>query len=53
MTNIFDSDNLIQMNDVEFLHTCRMSRKNMKKLIEICKYHHLFEALNRNKTLNK
>ena len=41
------------MNDVEFLCTCYMSRKNMNKLIDICKHHTLFEVLNRNKTEKK
>ena len=30
-----------------------MSHENMKKLIDVCKHHPLFEALNRNKILNK
>ena len=29
-----------------------MSQKNIKKLINLCKYHPLFKVLNRNKTTN-
>ena len=48
-----DSEDLSQMNDDEFLQTYCISRKNIKKLINLCKYHPLFKFLNRNKTINK
>ena len=50
--DFFDDMDLPWLNDSEFLSTHRMSRKNMNKLIELCKHHPLFEVLNRNKTVN-
>ena len=51
--DFFDSEDLPWLNEAEFLQTYRMSRKNMRKLIDMCKDHPLFEVLNRNKTVNK
>ena len=49
----FDSYDLPWVNEAEFLQTCRMSRKNVRKLIDKCKDHPLFEFLSRVKTVNK
>ena len=50
--HFYDDDDLPWLNEAEFLATYRMSRKSMKKFIETCKHHPLFEVLNKDKTIN-
>ena len=47
-----DEGDLPWLNDSEFLMAYRMSRKSMRKLIDLCKGHPLFVVLNKDKTLN-